>query len=267
MVQSKSCMAGCAGKTARVLLIVFNILFAVCGVTILAVGIWLRVDPSVVQLQELVNLDSKNPNLANAAYILIGFGGFMLLVSVFGCCGGIQKSRILLGLYIACLVIIFIGQITAGILAALYKTDVEHTIESNLLGVLENDYKPGRTKYTQPWDYVQVWLHCCGVHNYTDYKDIKFGVGQMVPLTCCILENEDPNDPMPKNNTRCQLEANQTVAGEFLKPLGCLDGVTNAIKEYDGILIGVAIGIAVIEILGILLACCVCKNIHSEKLA
>lgn len=28
-----------------------------------------------------------------------------------------------------------------------------------------------------------------------------------MPLTCCDLSNSDPNKPVPKNNTACQLEA------------------------------------------------------------
>ncbi|KAK6190971.1 hypothetical protein SNE40_002726 [Patella caerulea] len=259
-------MAGCAGNTARFLLILFNIIFLISGIAILGVGIWLRVDPRVLQMQDLISLDSENPNLEIAAYILIGFGGIVLLVSVFGFCGGIQESRCLLGLFIACLVIIFIGEISAGVVAAVYKTEIEDKIETSLLEVLKNDYQIGRTKYTQPFDYVQVWSECCGVKNYTDYRTVTFEANQTVPKSCCRLKNKDPDDPQPVNNKECQREARTNAPADYLHSVGCIEGITNKINEYDAVLIGVAIGLACIQIFGVILACCICKNIKGTEL-
>ncbi|XP_041366266.1 tetraspanin-7-like [Gigantopelta aegis] len=253
----------CAGKTARFLLILFNTIFVLSGIAVLGSGIWLRVDPNVVQLQRLVELNTDTNYLTAASYVFIGFGGAVLLVGVFGCCGGILKNKWLLGVYIALLVLIFIGEISAGIIAAIFRAEVMSTVKRDLLFELKKEYRPGRTKYTQPWDYTQVWLECCGVNNYTDYRHVFPANGtRHVPDSCCVLTNRDPDDPIPKDPTKCQADAmNSELIGVDIQPFGCIDAITNKIKEYNGILLGIGIGIAFIQVLGIVLACCLCRKV------
>lgn len=65
----------------------------------LGVGIWVRVDKNVVNMQNLIEFNSDDKSLSTAAYVLIGFGSFVLLVSAFGflaaCCANKTKFFII----------------------------------------------------------------------------------------------------------------------------------------------------------------------------
>lgn len=65
------------------------------GIAVLGVGIWVRVDKNVVQMQDLIEFNSDDKSLSTAAFVLIGFGSFVLLVSAFGflaaCCA--EKTK------------------------------------------------------------------------------------------------------------------------------------------------------------------------------
>lgn len=45
---------------------------------------------------------------------------------------------------------------------------------------------------------------------------------------------------------------------------GCVDGVQDWLKDNLGIILGVCVGVAVVELLGMILSISLCKNIHSE---
>lgn len=70
----------------------------VCGAVVLGIGIWVRVDPNVVHMQDLIELDKDDKYLSLGSWLLIGFGALVLLVGVFGCVGGLTRSRRFLGL-------------------------------------------------------------------------------------------------------------------------------------------------------------------------
>lgn len=69
------------------------------GIAVLGVGIWVRVDKNVVNMQNLIEFNSDDKSLSTAAYVLIGFGSFVLLVSAFGflaaCCANKTKFFII----------------------------------------------------------------------------------------------------------------------------------------------------------------------------
>lgn len=43
-----------------------------------------------------------------------------------------------------------------------------------------------------------------------------------------------------------------------------MDGVQDWLKDNLGIILGVCVGVAVVELLGMILSISLCKNIHSE---
>ena len=69
-----------------------------CGLALLGIGIWVKVDPKVGKVQDLAELQSDTRYIHISSYVLIGVGGFVVMVGVFGCCGGLTSNRCLLGL-------------------------------------------------------------------------------------------------------------------------------------------------------------------------
>lgn len=264
-------MGGCGECLAKFGLITFNIIFLLSGVAVLAVGIWVKVDKDVVNMQHLVEFDSNDSSLSTAAYVLIGFGSFVLVVSAFGflaaCCA--ENTRFFIIGYIFFLVLIFCGEFAGGISAAVYK----HKIDDELPGILKKTfekYTPGNNLLAKAWDYVQTWLGCCGSTGPKDYSAVKFNETNVhVPKTCCVLTNKDPEHPKPKDETKCQTDANDVITknktvSDSVKTNGCYNQFEDVIKSHLGVIIGVGVGIGMFQLLGIVMSICICKRNKDE---
>ncbi|KAH3887944.1 hypothetical protein DPMN_011966, partial [Dreissena polymorpha] len=168
--------------------------------------------------------------------------------------------------YIFFLSVVLIGELGGGIAAAVFKGKIHDQLPDILNKSLGPNYTPGNSLQTKAWDYVQVWLTCCGSTGPKDYSGTNFtDKSTHVPDTCCVLTNNDPDKPIVKNSTACQTEANQiqhnaTATSNFVKKEGCFTSFESQIKSHVVLLVGVGVGIAMLELLGIVLACYVCRR-------
>ncbi|KAL3842486.1 hypothetical protein ACJMK2_020492 [Sinanodonta woodiana] len=258
-------MMGSCGGCARVLLIFFNIIFWLSGLAILGVGIWFLVDKNIGSYTNVINIDSRDQYFKYAAYILIAFGGFVFLVGFCGCCGAVRGSKCLLGFYIFFLVIVFGGELAAGILMAVYKGEIESKLDDTLKKSIKNKYSDSSV-ITSAWDIVQIKLQCCGGVTPTDYQDSYFtnSTSKMIPVSCCVLNNreqalENPAKASAVNQTECQ-----NMTNNYYKK-GCKDGLKDWASLHSDIIIGVGIGIACLEIIGLVVAICYCCQINREE--
>ncbi|XP_061178153.1 tetraspanin-1-like [Saccostrea echinata] len=248
---------GCCTGFARFILVVFNIIFVLSGGGILGTGIWLKVDPDSVNIQKLISVDSHDQAISSTAYVLIGFGSVVFLVGFLGCIGGCKQWKWALGLYIFFLVIIFIGEFSGGIMAAVYKSKVTDELSKTLKKSVAQ-YK-NSSLIRQAWDDVQKTIHCCGVDSYTDYRNVAhFNITVPVPDSCC------------HNNIKlCRTEAmfNNVTGSQNLYNEGCLNSLQDQLKSNLSIIIGVAIGIAMIQLFGIILACKSFRSADEDNIA
>lgn len=113
-------------KCVKYLLFVFNFIFWLSGLLVLAVGIWLRFDPNTV---ELLMGDGAPDTFFIAVYILLGAGTLMMVVGFFGCFGAVRESQCLLASFFACLLIIFGAEVAAGVFGFLNKEQIVEEVE------------------------------------------------------------------------------------------------------------------------------------------
>ncbi|NXD66007.1 CD9 protein, partial [Eolophus roseicapillus] len=99
-------------KCIKYLLFGFNFIFWLAGTAVLAIGLWLRFDS---QTKSIFELESNNTTFYTGVYILIGAGALMMLVGFLGCCGALQESQCMLGLFFLFLFVIFALEIAAAI--------------------------------------------------------------------------------------------------------------------------------------------------------
>lgn len=135
-------------------------------------------------------------------------------------------------------------------MAAVYKSKVTDELGTTLKKSIA-EYK-NSSIIEDAWDAVQKTIHCCGVTSYKDYKDYAhFNETVSVPESCCR-----------GNYVDCYTEAsnNATKSYKSLNTEGCLNSLQDQLKSNLSIIIGVAIGIAMIQLLGILLACKSCRS-------
>jgi len=269
----------------KYLLCLANFVFFVVGGLALSVGIWVAADKaSFIQLTQLdsflsselgeqahhVLTEFSEPGvLEQAAYLLIAVGTLIFIISFLGYCGALQESRILLTAYGLFILLVFGLQIAAIVLTLVYKGQAdEHTrrfLQSSL-----SSYSPEspRDALSVSWDLVMSTQHCCGVNNYTDFRDArKFQestreerIGRVVPESCCILLGArrllQPADP------RCVIEPN-TVNSYYDK--GCYNKFINKLLDNLNLVFGTMVGLGAFQFLVILFSFCLCKAARGHR--
>lgn len=216
----------------------------------LGIGIWLHIAKG--------SYASVAPSydFLSATALCIASGAIVLVVGFFGCCGAIMENPCMLLTYFLLVVIIFVMEIVAGILAFVFRDEVETMLKRELtMGIKENikgrDNEQGMER---AWDRVQRELHCCGVNNYTDwYKSAAWPDKDWVPDSCCKTET-----------TNCGREKTNNPKQQFYNN-GCFSELKYWLKS-NLYIVGVAgITLGVIQVLGLVAAMALFCCLRGEK--
>jgi len=290
----------CGKALCKGILVAFNILFFIIGLISLALGIWAYVDKD-----SIVSALSKIPDagqtindavdapslLQNSAIGLMAVGGVIFLIGALGCIGALKEIRLFLGLYAGIVIIIFIGQIAAGVLAVIFKDDVQDRLKTFLddnikthyttgVRIVNNALKLPSDALELGWDTAQVTFECCGNTNYSDWTTAtKFNraysgtfsgktisvTNAQVPITCCKMVDHTKfpsklSEISFVDAQMCLTNPNST----YINTQGCYQSVKDLLLKYAKVAIGVGLGIAFIEIVGIIAACYLCKKIKED---
>ncbi|KAL5006307.1 hypothetical protein ScPMuIL_015113 [Solemya velum] len=178
-------------------LFVFNVIFLLAGLGILGVGIWIRLDSST--FEHFLGSGS----LPLVSYALMVAGSVVVLISLLGCCGAIMENKYLLTAYFIFLLLIFILEGAAGVVAFIYAEKATHIIESNVLNIIQTQYGyPDHKIISHAVDFMHSELKCCGYHTPLDWKTAKFYKDNnatvteirnntQVPRSCCKNPNKE----------------------------------------------------------------------------
>jgi len=135
-------------ETVKKGLIGMNFLFMLFGLTLLGVGIYM-----FVTLTNVKSLLSMGLPIA-----LLIIGTFICMLSCFGCCGAIKRSKPLLLIYLALLLLIILAQILIGWYGYTQTSSLENDLYSQWKGASNSDRNA-----------LQDEFNCCGFYNSTDY--------------------------------------------------------------------------------------------------
>lgn len=266
----------CGGKCMKWLLFIFNFIFFLGGAAVLGIGIWMHVDKNIGQWLIVISGDPNDPLYRASTIVLMTVGAFVFLVGFLGCCGACKESQCMLCTYAILLVLVFIAMLVGAILAIVFRNrlgdEMRDTMKYQVSSEVVDQYN-GTTAITAAWNALQMDLECCGSVGPRDYiNNTNFNwnanPGNPVPRTCCVQADgvsKDPTNPRPKNLATCYDHAKSGVtSNEFVWSKGCYDEFNGWMGSKAAILIGVGIGIAVIQIVGIIFACCLRKQILSD---
>ncbi|XP_056334794.1 CD9 molecule a isoform X1 [Danio aesculapii] len=143
----------------KYLMFVFNFIFWIAGTAVLAVGLWLRFDPKTKSLFEGEN----SPYVFyTGVYILIAAGALMMVVGFFGCCGAIQESPCMLGLFFFFLLVIFAVEVAAGIWGFSNQTKVTEDITTFYRQTYDSYQQSKQDALKETLRLFQHGLNCCG---------------------------------------------------------------------------------------------------------
>ncbi|XP_019878271.1 CD63 antigen-like [Aethina tumida] len=234
-------METCGMSFIKYLLFIFNLIFAISGIGLIIAG--------AVVLSDVADFNHFADNeLLGPPIVLIVAGAIVFIVAFLGCFGAIRESYNLLMAFAVLLLIIFIIELACGIASAVYQTDFQDTFKNTLKQSMANYSENDVEKIA--WDNVHKKFKCCGVSGISDWQ------GQRLPLSCCHSNHEIKGQV----SDYCQ----NNGAGSFVHSVGCFDKLEMKIHSNTKVVIGVGIGIAFIEIIGIILACWLAYTIKKE---
>lgn len=246
----------CGMNVLKILLFIFNFIFWLLGIALLAVGIWSRVDGASWEslLQESTVL--------NAANLMIAAGVIVAVIGFLGCCGAIKKSECMLISYSILIFLIFILEIGAGIFAYTKRNDVQIELQDNLGEIINKSYKQDTKSddaMTEAVDWFQQNVKCCGSDNPRDWEKSAWFKKQTVPKkfvpeSCCKTP--------AKNCNSGKLVALNTTGKIYTT--GCVVAGKNFAKDHLWKIGGAAVGIGIVQLFGIVFAICLCKAIRQE---
>ncbi|XP_061102174.1 CD82 antigen-like [Conger conger] len=245
---------GCITAT-KYFLFLCNLLFFIFGALILGFGLWILLDNQsfIAVLQE------ASTSLKVACYILIGVGSMSMLMGFLGCIGTIYEIRCLLGLYFTCLLLILLAQVVAGALFYFQREMLKKEV-STVMNRIIVDYTGQNRTTDVAWDYIQRTIQCCGwtgPGNWSENTLIRNSSQALYPCSC-------RNTSLPgvdvKSGGFCE-----TLSPEWpVYSTGCISSVEAWLLSNAGVILGVCAGVAVIELLGMVLSLCLCKSVHQE---
>ncbi|NXW83657.1 TSN1 protein, partial [Alopecoenas beccarii] len=219
----------------KVMMILFNLAIFLGGGTLLGVGIWVSVDgQSFVDI--FGALSSSVLQVVNVGYFLIVIGSILLVIGFLGCCGAQKESKCLLIMFFSVVLIIFIAEIAAAVVALAYTGLAETLLTTAMTPLLKEKYG-SEDSFTEIWNITMNEVKCCGLNNYTDFTDSPwYKEHQTYPVACCETQMFRGSLPL----------ACPHLCG-FLQQ-GCFNQILEEIRTNAGVVGGVAAGIAALEV-------------------
>lgn len=219
----------------KYLLFVFNLVFAISGIAILAIG-------AIIQNFYSNYTDFLHGKFFVGPVLLIVVGVIVFVVAFFGCCGAVKENHCMIMTFAGLLLVVFGLELAGGITGYVLRDDVEDilqsTVNSSMSKYSYND------EITKTWNIMQHDLYCCGTKHAEDWGSV-FG-NTTLPETCC------------PGVTPCDMD----TKGHYER--GCLAVLQNEVQHYGLLLGGVGIGLACVQLIGVVFACCLAKSIRKE---
>ncbi|XP_037023626.1 tetraspanin-33 isoform X5 [Artibeus jamaicensis] len=193
------------------------------------------------------------------AILLIVVGVLMFLLTFCGCIGSLRENICLLQTFSLCLTIVFLLQLAAGILGFVFSDKARGKVSeiiNNAIVHYRNDLD-----LQNLIDFGQKEFSCCGGISYKDWSlNMYFNCSEdnpsrercSVPYSCCL-----PTPNQAVINTMCgqgMQALDYLEASKVIYTNGCIDRLVNWIHSNLFLLGGVALGLAIPQLVGILLS-------------
>ncbi|NXR67204.1 TSN1 protein, partial [Rhadina sibilatrix] len=218
----------------KVMMILFNLAIFLSGGTLLGVGIWVKVDGESF-LNIFGTLSSSILQVVNVAYLLIVIGAILLVIGFLGCYGAQKESKCLLMMFFSVVLIIFIAEVAAAVLALVF-TGLAETLLTGLVTPLLKEKYGADEAFTKIWNITMTEVHCCGLNNYTDFNNsYYYKTHNSYPPQCCDVQDWGITPSCHPHPRGCLLQ-------------GCFKQILEEIRTNAGVAGGVAAGIAALEI-------------------
>jgi len=221
-------------KCVKYLLFAFNFVFFLAGLALIIAG-------AVVQTKLNTYNAFFGGTFGSVAILLIVVGCIIFVIGFFGCCGAVKENYCMVMTFGVLLSIIFIIEIAAGIAGFVMRNQLEEIVNKDLKKSLA-EYNTS-TEVAIAWDKTQDTFKCCGVTSKADWAPYFKG-DPPYPESCC------KDNDCAKNKT------------PYSDP--CMTAIKDWIESNIYAVAGVGIGLAFVQIVGVIFACCLARSIKKE---
>uniref|UniRef100_S4RW91 Tetraspanin n=1 Tax=Petromyzon marinus TaxID=7757 RepID=S4RW91_PETMA len=232
-----------------------NYIFQLVGAAFLAIGLWAWAEKGVLSnLSSITDLKGFDP-----VWLFIVVGTVMFILGFAGCIGALRENTYLLKFFSTFLGLIFFLELTAGVLAFVFKD----WLRDQLNFFIYNNVKAYRDDIDLQnlIDFAQDYWQCCGAHGPLDWdENIYFNCSIKnrsrekcgVPFSCCV---KDPAEDVV--NTQCGYDVRlktELDQQSYIYTKGCVTQFEKWLQNNLILVAGIFIGIALVQIFGICLA-------------
>ncbi|XP_073824359.1 tetraspanin 39D [Musca autumnalis] len=211
-----------------------NLLFALSGILILLIG-------AMVQFNYAHYSNFVSDHIWTAPIILMIVGSLVAFICFMGCCGAIKENSCMILSFAILALVVFFLEIGLGIAGYIKHTGLKQIMETQFNVTME-EYNE-RKDYRDAWTLLQTELGCCGIKGPTDWEEVFSN--KTIPSSCCQMINLNEADAC-------------TVA--HANPNGCLQKLLDILDSKTLVLAGVVLGVAGVQLLTILFACCLYRS-------
>lgn len=222
-------------KCVKILHYVFLLAFCACAVGLIAVGIGAQ-----LFLSQTINQWVMLP------VVIIAVGAFLFLVAIVGCCGACKENYCLMITFVIFLSLIVLVEVAAAIAGYVFRDKVMSEFNKGVRQQMKNYPKQNQTDSFL--DKMQKKYECCGAANYTDWETIPLEPKGRVPDSCCVNVTQG-----------CGINFNV----KEIHTEGCVEKIGVWLRRNILVVAAAALGIAFVEVLGIVFGCCLVKSIQS----
>lgn len=238
----------CSVSFLKYMLYIFNFIFLLSGLAVLGVAIW-----TIVEKQHHLSL-LATATYASTAYMLLLAGVVVILVTVLGCIAVWRLDRCLLLTYTFLLLLIFLLEAVAGIIAYVYEEQVESELKESLNATFVESYSFDAAR-TSAIDDLHRSYKCCGAVSFSDWRHSKWRKMNRqqlnkVPDSCCKTETQ----------TCGSLDHPSNIYYD-----GCVKALEMQVREHLVIIGAVGLGICLVQIFGMIFSCCLYVRLRDYK--
>ncbi|XP_036374045.1 tetraspanin-33 [Megalops cyprinoides] len=235
----------------KYLLFIFNMIFWLISMVMVSIGIYARIAKHAETAMSYLTVDP--------AVLLMIVGVLMFLITFCGCVGSLRENICLLQTFSICLTVIFLLQLAAGVLGFVFSDKARGKVTD----IINNSIVHYRDDLDLQnlIDFGQKEFSCCGGVTFRDWsQNMYFNCTPdnpsrercSVPYSCCLLSKEEAII-----NTMCghgMQDLEDVQADAFINTSGCIDKLVNWIHGNLFLLGGIALGLAIPQLVGILLS-------------
>uniref|UniRef100_A0A4W3HKU3 Tetraspanin n=1 Tax=Callorhinchus milii TaxID=7868 RepID=A0A4W3HKU3_CALMI len=238
----------------------FNIIFWLLGIAFLGVGLWAWSEKLVLNYKSSLTMGGFR-----GGWSILLFSCLLHQLGRMACFCAVYSNVFCLKLFSVFLGVIFFLELTAGILAFVFKD----WIRDQLNFFINNNIRAYRDDIDLQnlIDFTQEYWKCCGAHGADDWNlNIYFNCTDGntsrercgVPFSCCT---KDPSEDVI--NTQCGYDVRLKEILEqqnYINTKGCVGQFEKWLQDHLTVVAGIFIGIALLQIFGI----CLAQNLVSD---